>query len=175
MKSINFYPICFVLSLFFFSCTKEQPVSSDVVEKVSNSQQAVVDGQPNCTEAISGKIRLKVAVDATGSSSTSTTVKINSKTEKLYPSGGYILVFELTRTSNNIILEYKQVNTSCGNPATAALSHTTSAPKISNLTPGSYPIEIIVNGSVNIGVLNVPASPGTPTLVIQTTNGIVIE
>jgi hypothetical protein len=84
------------------------------------------------------------------------------------------LVFELLRTSNNISLEYKKVNTPCGNPATGALSPATSSPQITNLSTGSYPIEIKVNGITNTGVLNVPTS-GAPTLVMQTTNGITIE
>jgi hypothetical protein len=176
MKQIKNLPIAFIVSLFFFSCTKEQPVvTNDVIEKANNSEQAVVAGQPNCTEAITSNLRLKVVVDADKSTSTSKSLKINSKTEKLYPSGGYILVYDLTRTSNNIRLEYKQVNTSCGNPAAAAMLPATSSPQLNNLAAGSYPIEIIVNGSVNKGTLNIPSSAGSPTLVMQTTNGIVIE
>ncbi|HEX8332216.1 MAG TPA: hypothetical protein VF622_06315 [Segetibacter sp.] len=176
MKQIKFFPVAFILSLFFFSCTKEQPVATnDVIEKANNSEQAVIAGQPNCTEAIKGNLRLKVVVDTDKSTSTSTSVKINSKTEQLYPSGGYILVYDLTRSSNNIRLEYKQVNTSCGNPAAAAFLPATSAPQLNSLAAGSYPIEIIVKGSVNKGTLNIPASPGSPTLVMQSTNGIVIE
>jgi hypothetical protein len=176
MKKIQFFPVAFVLSLFFFSCTKEQPaVTDDVIETASNSEQAVIAGQPNCTEAITGNLRLKLVVDAAKSTSTSTSVKINSKTEKLYPNAGYILVYDLNRTGSNIKLEYKQVNTTCGNPAAAVLAPATSSPQVNNLAAGSYPIEITVKGSVNKGVLNVPASSGTPTLVMQTTNGIVIE
>jgi hypothetical protein len=175
MKQIKIFPLTFIFSLLFFSCSKQPVVTDEVIEKANNSEQVVIAGQPNCTEAINGNLRLKVVVDAANSTSTSTTVKINSKTERLYPSGGYILVYDLTRTTNNIRLEYKQVNTACGNPAAAAMLPATSSPQLNNLSAGNYIIEIVVKGIVNRGTLNVPGSSGTPTLVMQTTNGIVIE
>jgi hypothetical protein len=176
MKQIKFLPIALILSLVFFSCTKEHPVETDdVIEVASNSEQAVIAGQPNCSEAISGNIKIKVSVDSTQPTSPSKTIKVRSRTEKVYNSGGFILVYDLSRTTNKISLEYKHVNTPCGNPATGALSPATSSPLINNLASGSYPIEIKVNGVVNKGVLNVPGSTGSATLVMQTTNGIVIE
>jgi hypothetical protein len=126
-------------------------------------------------EAISGDIQLKAMNDTSQSTSTSTAVVIKSATVKMYPSGGYILVYELTRTTSKIVLNYKQVHTSCGNPATTALSPATSSPVITNLAPGSYNIEIIANGVVNKGTLNVPVSPGSPTLLMQTSNGIIVQ
>jgi len=176
MKQVKHYLLYFILSLLLIACTKDEVIDENVVkESLSNIEEAVQIGQPNCTEAISGKLRLKLSVDSTATSSNSTTVKINSKTEKLYPSGGYILVFDLTRTSLNIKLDYKQVNTACGNPATGALTPATSSPRISNLAAGSYAIEISVNGVINKGILIVPPSPGAPSLQLQTTNGIVVE
>ncbi len=176
MKQSKLYLLYFIFSFLLIACTKDEVIDENVVkESLSNIEEAVQIGQPNCTEAISGKLRLKLSVDSTATSSNSTTVKINSKTEKLYPSGGYILVFNLTRTSSNIRLDYKQVNTSCGNPAAAAFLPATSAPRLSNLATGSYPIEISVNGVINKGVVTVPPSPGAPSLQMQTTNGIVVE
>jgi len=176
MKQVKPYLLYFILSFLLVACTKDEVTDENAVkESISNIEQAVQIGQPNCTEAISGKLRLKLSVDSTATSSNSTTVKINSKTEKLYPSGGYILVFNLSRTSSNIRLEYKQVNTSCGNPAAAALLPATSSQRISNLATGSYPIEISVNGVINKGVVIVPLSPEVPSLQMQTTNGIVVE
>ena len=175
MRPLKHFGLSFILLLFLVACTKENPTENNLIESASNSEEPVKPGQPNCAEAITSNIRLNLVVDSSKLTSTSTSVKFFSKTEKLYPSGGYILVFDLTRTGSNIKLEYKQVHTACGNPAAAALLPATSSPAINNLTVGSYPIEIIVNSSINKGVLNIPASPGSPTLVMQTTNGIIIE
>jgi hypothetical protein len=177
MKPIKYFKLCFFLSVLFVSCTKdtEQSSNNNMIESASNAEQAVIAGQPNCTVGITGNLRLKVVVDSSKSTSTSTSVKINSRTETLYPSGGYILVYDLNRSNSNIKLEYKQVNTSCGNPAAAAFLPATSSPQVTNLAVGSYPVEIIVKGAVNKGVLNIPASPGSPTLVMQTSTNIIIE
>jgi hypothetical protein len=177
MKKVKLTYFSFILMVFLFSCSKEKDStdnSLEVLQSSSNRDVQVIAGTPNCTETISGKVKLKVAADASQDNSPSKSVNISSRTEKLYPSGGYILVFELLRTNNKISIEYKQVNTACGNPATGALSPATSTPQINNLSTGSYPIEIKVNGIIHPGLLNVPSS-GIPILVMQTTNEIIIE
>jgi hypothetical protein len=175
MKKVSLIPLCLVFATLMFSCSKDNPVNDPVIESATNAAELVKPGEPNCTESITSNVRIKVVVDSATSTSSSVSVKLRSRTEKLYPSGGYILVYDLARTSSVIKLEYKQVNTACGNPAAAAFLPATSAPKISNLSVGSYPIEIKINGVVNVGTLNIPASPGAPTLTMVTTNGLVIE
>jgi hypothetical protein len=177
MKHVKVISFCFLLSLMLMACSKKDTPpdnSQTVIQQATNINEPVKAGETNCSEAISGKIKLKASGESSGSGA-AVSVKINSKTEKLYPSGGYILVYELKRTGSSISLNYKQVNTSCGNPAAAAMLPATSAPVIDNLVPGTYPIQIIVNGTANKGVLVVPPAPGSPALQMETTNGIVIE
>ncbi len=96
MKRIKHYLVYFILSMLFIGCSKNNGTDEAAgIEIATNIDQAVQTGQPNCIEAISGKIRLKLSVDSSATSAHSTTVKINAKTDKLYPSGGYILVFDI--------------------------------------------------------------------------------
>ncbi len=167
-----------MFAFVLMSCKKEalktDPPNEQILQAATNVYEQVSAGQADCSEAIMGKVRLKVALDSTQSSSGAFTLNINSRTEKLYNSGGYILVYDLARISSIINLEYVKVNAACGNPAAAALLPAMSQPKISNLTPGSYPISIKVNGLNNTGVLNV-SSTGTPSLVMASSNGIIVE
>jgi hypothetical protein len=177
MKSLSLLTLCFTGSLLMASCTKEDnnndESSAIVVQSATNINDPVKPGEPNCTEPISDRVKLKASVDASQSTTTAAVVKIDAKTEKLYPSGGYILVYDLNRTTSTIRIDYKQVNTACGNPAAAALLPATSTLRITNLAPGSYPVELRVGTTVNKGTLQVAS--GSATLQMQTTNGIVIE
>jgi len=177
MKSLSLFTFCFACSLWVVSCTKEDNTrdegSATVVQSATNINDLVKPGEPNCTEAIIDRVKLKASVDASQSTATAIVVKVDSRTEKLYPSGGYILVYDLNRTTSTIRIDYKQVNTACGNPAASALLPATSSLRITNLTAGSYPVEIRVGSNVNKGTLQV--SSGSASLQMQTTNGIVIE
>jgi hypothetical protein len=177
MKSLSLFTLCFFWSLLIVSCTKEDNTSDEgsatVVQSATNINDLVKPGEPNCTEAIKENVKLKASVDASQSTASAIVVKIDAKTEKLYPSGGYILVYDLIRTTSTVRIDYKQVNTACGNPAAAALLPATSALRITNLTVGSYPVEIRVGSNVNKGTLQV--SSGSASLQMQTTSGIVIE
>lgn len=166
-----------LLTLSLVACKKNNPSDNndtEVIAAATNFNEPVKQGEANCTESITGNIRLKAVTDTPQNTNNTVNIKINSKTEKLYPSGGYILVYELTRTASLIKIEYKQVHTACGNPGAAAFLPATSAPRITNLAPGSYPIEIKTGSQVNKGVLQITGS-GSPTLTMQTSNGIVVE
>jgi hypothetical protein len=169
-----------ICSVLFTSCSKEEiekveiTESTETLQSVTNISELVKPGQPNCIEPISSDIKIKVASNPPGSS-TAIDVNLNAKTVKQYPTGGYILVYELNRTNNVITVLYKQVHTSCSNPATQAFASAASTATITQLAAGTYPIEIKVGGHVNKGSLVVPQSLQTPQLLMQTTNGIIIE
>jgi hypothetical protein len=173
-KLLGFLCFCaFLLS----SCSKADEIDESqnqnlTLQSTSNSTELVRQGEVNCVDAITSNIKIKATAQAAGSLAN---VQLGSKTEKLYPSGGYILVYELTRTPSLIVVDYKKVHTSCGNPSASALLPATSAPTINGLTAGNHNIEVRINGQVNKGSLMVHPSLTSVSLQMQTTNGIVIE
>ncbi len=110
---------CVMFAFVLMSCKKEalktDPPNEQILQAATNVYEQVSAGQANCSEAIMGKVRLKVALDSTQSSSGAFTLNMNSRTEKLYNSGGYILVYDLARISSIINLEYVKENAACGN------------------------------------------------------------
>lgn len=178
MKQIKILSVACLCTFLFISCDKRDKTEdlqgqNVVLQSSSNSNEPVKPGETNCIDPITGNIKIKSTAQPAGTAMAD--VKLLSKTVKVYPSGGYILVYELTRTSSGIVVEYKKVHTSCGNPAAAALLPATSTPILNGLNAGIHNIEIRINGQVNKGSLTVHPALDSATLQMQSTNGIIIE